>query len=310
MSAELISQLAELQSRLVSAMQEEYFCEDLVPPPAAFGWDAAALRAFFESGGETLPESESKPEAAPARELGPPDSMASGRPLFLALGDSLTEFGHHVCDPSWDKKAPFASDVLQRAQMDVPIPEHGPGWLSLLQRDYSYRTAADVLNRGYSGCNSRTLRRDLAELLAPINRQDVFAVTVAVGSNDHVAGSPGHVPKQEFRDNMAAILATLQEVTLGRREFACRTPRPHAPSTLSSPQSLPNAKLVLITPGRINKDKWAAHVSAVTSGRLDGGGRGEQLMGVVTQVRGGDVVGRRKGGGVGYCRGGRGVLPI
>lgn len=240
-TSDLIAQLSELQSRLVAAMQAEYFCDDLVPPPAAFGWDAAALRDFFESGGETLPAYAHEPAAAaasapaPARQLAPPDSMASGRPIFLALGDSLTEFGHHVCDPSWDKKAPFASEVLQRMQMDVPIPEHGPGWLSLLQRDYSYRTAADVLNRGYSGCNSRTLRRDLPELLAPINRQDVFAVAVALGSNDHVAGSPGHVPKQEFRDNMDAILAALQEVrvaTRGAGAFSFRHPAPPFPPCL------------------------------------------------------------------------------
>jgi len=264
-TAELISQLSELQSRLVSALQEEYFCDDLVPPKAAFGWDADALRAFFESGGELVPEGKGEgareaPSALPPPppSLGSAQSISSGRPIFLALGDSLTEFGHHVCDPTWDKKAPFASDVLSRTQMDVPIPEHGPGWLTLLQRDYSYRTAADVINRGYSGCNSRILRRDLPEILSSINRQDVFAVSLALGSNDHVAAAPGHVPKAEFKENMSAILSELQE-------------------------ALPKAKIILITPGRINKDKWAKYVTTVTNGRIDGYGRGEQLMGVVTQ---------------------------
>jgi len=160
MSAIFIAQLSDLQQRLVKALQDEYFCDDVVPPPAAFGWDADALRDFFESGGETMPSGSGVPAAAqeaatpaaaaptPARELGPSGTVASGRPIFLALGDSLTEFGHHVCDPTWDKKAPFASEVIQRQQMDLPIPEHGPGWLTLLQRDYSYRTAADVINRG------------------------------------------------------------------------------------------------------------------------------------------------------------------
>ena len=47
----LTMQLRELQAKLVKALQEEYFCEDLEPPPAAFGWDADALRKYFEDGG-------------------------------------------------------------------------------------------------------------------------------------------------------------------------------------------------------------------------------------------------------------------
>ena len=123
--SDLIEKLASTQAALVKALQEEYFCDDVVPPQSAFGWDAEALRAYFESGGETLPSNGSggngaaaKPAAAaappPPRELGPPDTVASGRPIFLALGDSLTEFGQHVCDPTWDKKAPFAKSELQR----------------------------------------------------------------------------------------------------------------------------------------------------------------------------------------------------
>ncbi|EOD14833.1 hypothetical protein EMIHUDRAFT_413706 [Emiliania huxleyi CCMP1516] len=267
--SDLIEKLASTQAALIKALQEEYFCDDVVPPQSAFGWDAEALRAYFESGGETLPANGSggngaaaKPAAAaappPPRELGPPDTVASGRPIFLALGDSLTEFGQHVCDPTWDKKAPFATDVLQRQGMDIAIPEHGPGWLTLLQRDYSWRTSADVLNRGYSGCNSRLLRASLSEILGSINRQDVFAITLSLGSNDHVSASPGGVPKEEFKENMAAVLSSLQE-------------------------AMPSAKIILITPGRINKEKWAKHVSSVTNGRLDGAGRGETLTGVVTQ---------------------------
>ena len=47
----LTMQLRELQAKLVKALQEEYFCEDLEPPPAAFGWDADTLRKYFEDGG-------------------------------------------------------------------------------------------------------------------------------------------------------------------------------------------------------------------------------------------------------------------
>ena len=44
----LTMQLRELQAKLVKALQEEYFCEDLEPPPAAFGWDADALQYWCD----------------------------------------------------------------------------------------------------------------------------------------------------------------------------------------------------------------------------------------------------------------------
>ena len=48
----LTAQLKELQATLVRALQEEYYCDDLEPPDAAFGWSEDRLREFFESGGE------------------------------------------------------------------------------------------------------------------------------------------------------------------------------------------------------------------------------------------------------------------
>ena len=64
----LLSQLKELQGKLVSALQEEYFCEDLEPPAKAFGWEEARLRQYFETGGD----------AVPAR--GAPAPVVSGQP--------------------------------------------------------------------------------------------------------------------------------------------------------------------------------------------------------------------------------------
>lgn len=153
--SDLIEKLASTQAALIKALQEEYFCDDVVPPQSAFGWDAEALRAYFESGGETLPANGSggngaaaKPAAAaappPPRELGPPDTVASGRPIFLALGDSLTEFGQHVCDPTWDKKAPFAKSELQRRR--TPKMIHTFSCVGLVRRAAAagYGRAMDV----------------------------------------------------------------------------------------------------------------------------------------------------------------------
>ena len=49
---ETIAQLQSLQKKLVGMMQAEYFCDDLEPPAAAFGWQAERLRDYFENGGE------------------------------------------------------------------------------------------------------------------------------------------------------------------------------------------------------------------------------------------------------------------
>jgi len=39
------------QAQLVKQMQDEYFCDDVLPPQEAFGWGEPRLRDFFESGG-------------------------------------------------------------------------------------------------------------------------------------------------------------------------------------------------------------------------------------------------------------------
>ena len=86
---------------------------------------------------------------------------------------------------------PVATEFLRGTETDNPGVEHGPGWLSLLSRDYAWRTTADVINRGYSGYNSAMLRADLPAILGPLRRQDVRAVTLFIGANDCVAAQSG-----------------------------------------------------------------------------------------------------------------------
>ena len=45
----------EAQKALVDALQLEYFCDDLEPPPTAFGWTADEYKVFYESGGAKQP---------------------------------------------------------------------------------------------------------------------------------------------------------------------------------------------------------------------------------------------------------------
>ena len=47
-----VKELKRLQQHLVSLLQNEYFCDDVEPPAEAFGWSEAALREYFENGGQ------------------------------------------------------------------------------------------------------------------------------------------------------------------------------------------------------------------------------------------------------------------
>ena len=94
-------------------------------------------------------------------------------------------------------------EFLRSTETDNPGIEHGPGFVTLLARDYGWRTTADVLNRGYSGMSSAMLRADLPMILGPLRRQDVRAVTLFIGANDCVAaGEPTHVPLEQYRENV------------------------------------------------------------------------------------------------------------
>ena len=47
-----MAELKRLQALLVSQLQGEYFCDDVEPPPLAFGWSEEKLREYFENGGD------------------------------------------------------------------------------------------------------------------------------------------------------------------------------------------------------------------------------------------------------------------
>ena len=266
--ADLIAEAKSVQARLVAALQSEYFCEDIKPPPEAFGWPEDRLKAFFESGGEdltdpttihttppNLPLPPLPPQPSPAVEEAPP-----GRPIILCLGDSTTEFGLHIINqPTADvgsskHKAslsvvvePVASEFLRETNTDNPRVEHGPGWIALLARDYAWRTTADVVNRGYSGYTSTMLLADLPELLSTIRVRDVVGVTLCIGSNDAVAEDQlHHVPLATYKTNMASLLTELKA-------------------------RLPNAKPpIVLGPPPVEEAQWQETVKRVTAGRKDG----------------------------------------
>ena len=80
MASAILAQIAALKIQLVDELQAEYFTDDLSLPSEAFGWDEAAIRAYFEAGGEALPATVEVTQ------------RAAGRGAILCLGDGLTEF--------------------------------------------------------------------------------------------------------------------------------------------------------------------------------------------------------------------------
>lgn len=49
--AETVAELQRLQKLLVTQLQNEFFCDDIEPPPEAYGWSEEKLKEYFENGG-------------------------------------------------------------------------------------------------------------------------------------------------------------------------------------------------------------------------------------------------------------------
>ena len=166
----LLTRLRDVQAEVVASLQAEYFCEDLTPPAAAFGWDEQALRDFFERGGEEAPK--------PVPQLAAPMLTANDRPCVLLLGDSITEMGCHIETGKAD-----LNGVLLFKEVAGGMPAHidaesGPGWGALLARDYGLASRADVVNRTpchaplRSCCADRHSRRPCLQAASAVTTQD------------------------------------------------------------------------------------------------------------------------------------------
>ena len=167
--SDALQRLAEAQRAVVEALASEYFCDDLEPPVGAFGWSENQLRHYFESGGEEMPAEVPLHTSERAQPDFASDEAAERRPVIVCLGDSLTDFANHVVGPKFAdstlKNLPTASEALRASDGGV---EQGPGWITLLVRDYQWRSTADVVNRGYSGMTSRILKADLAAIVTAL----------------------------------------------------------------------------------------------------------------------------------------------
>ena len=251
--SELTAKVKAAQQELVAALQAEYFTDDVEPPAEAFGWSEDRLREFFESGGDD--SGSATTTAAPTDVTDSPTGDAP-LPSFVLLGDSITAL---AC------RSGGAPAVNQEGDPDVlsyvrcPPEKDGPGWVALLKRDYaSFVTRVDVLPRGQSAINSRLYRQDLENGLLGLPQRDVRAVTLMLGSNDHVREKDAlHVPVDEYESNLVAILTTMRS-------------------------RYPDALLLLCTPPPCDEAKYKRFALDVISKKLgapwDGSGRGETRL--------------------------------
>ena len=127
------------------------------------------------------------------------------RPIIATFGDSLTQFGWGV-----------------NGQV---------GWISLLASAYSRR--ADVLNRGFSGYNTRHALELLPRIFVEDGTTDkapVLFCTVFFGANDAaLPGEPQHVPLDEYRHNLGTIVRHIKD------------------------RGVP---VILLTPPPVDEDRW------------------------------------------------------
>jgi lysophospholipase L1-like esterase len=148
------------------------------------------------------------------------------RPALLLFGDSLTQYGFGTAD------------------CEV-------GWCGLLAAAYTRR--CDVLNRGFSGYNTRHALDLLPRIFLGENttgggsdnaNHQLLFCTVFFGANDAaLPGEPQHVDIEEYEQNMDAIVSQIRKLT-------------HS--------DLP---IILLTPPPVDEEAWARWREIETSDR-------------------------------------------
>lgn len=168
------------------------------------------------------------------------------RPTILLFGDSITQFGFGV---------------------DGTI-----GWVSLLANAYTRR--ADILNRGFSGYNTRHALDVIPSILGDdevsSHRSTLFC-TVFFGANDAaLPGTRQHVPIDEYVRNTRLVIKQLRE-------------------SLTSSADGKDAPIILITPPPVHEkdwEKWCTEMGRDKSQRTNAASReyGEMLKSVGAEL--------------------------
>ena len=135
------------------------------------------------------------------------------RPSILLFGDSITQFG-----------------------FGCP-PDTTHGWASRLSAAYTRR--ADVLNRGFSGYNTRhaldlvprvfgpKVKNDVVPAVEGGDNKDLLFCTIFFGANDAALPGEGqHVPLDEYEKNIDQLVVQIRERSSQRLPILLMTPPP------------------------------------------------------------------------------------
>ena len=142
------------------------------------------------------------------------------RPSILLFGDSITQFSHG----------------------EGPVKY---GWGSLLSAAYQRR--ADVLNRGFSGYNTRHALDIVPKVFGAstgVYQSKLLFVTLFFGANDAcIPGERQHVPVQEYGENLTRIVQDIRRI---------------AKEQSSSDIDFP---IIIMTPPPIDQDAWKKYLN-------------------------------------------------
>lgn len=115
------------------------------------------------------------------------------------------------------------------------------GWASLLSSSYQRR--ADVVNRGFSGYNTRHALELVPRVFGTADKHDgpnnILFVTVFFGANDAaIPGERQHVPLEEYGENLSKIVTEIRKET----------------------SSLPDFPIIIMTPPPIDEQAWKEYL--------------------------------------------------
>jgi lysophospholipase L1-like esterase len=136
------------------------------------------------------------------------------------------------CDLCSEVFCKFTPGISDPSVLPLPVQTDTDGWVNKLHEAYSStHRFADVLNRGYSGYNTRWALLQLPHLLAQTHSEPALA-TVFFGANDaSLPESNQHVPIQEYQDNLEGLVGTM------RRKW-------------------PTCPVILISPPPLDQEVW------------------------------------------------------
>jgi lysophospholipase L1-like esterase len=179
------------------------------------------------------------------------------RPIVL-FGDSITQFGFG---------GGGVGDEEGAVQPTI-------GWVSLMSSTYQRR--ADVLNRGYSGYNTKHAIELIPQLFShPSTTTTSISSTTSLplfctvwfGANDaSILGERQHIPLQEYENNLTTIITSIRhqfELTLGGTSTGTTTHDGEDDDGItdniassSSSLSLALPPIIVLTPPPIDEGRW------------------------------------------------------